>query len=130
MVRDNGDSIYFAALEDALTVKTGLKYDSVFTETIQAPGPVVVATNFSFEEFKGGKLRIGISMRGFELTPRAAIQWYGTYSQSFGLFYINAQSAAALAELAGQAGVPGGLNGVSDWVENGCGLPPEQTAEG
>lgn len=129
MTRDAGDSIYFEALHDALTVKTSLKYDVNFTEVLQAPGAIVIANNFSFEEFKGGKLRIGISMRGFELTPRAAVQWYGTYGGSFGQMYIVAQATAALADLAGQAGVPGGLAGISDWIENGAGLKQE-SAEG
>lgn len=130
MIRDAGDSIYFAALRDALTVKSNLTYDKNLTGTLASTVPAVtIATNNTFEEFKGGKLRIGISMRGFELTPRAAVQWYGTYGGSFGQMYIVAQATAALADLAGQAGIPGGLAGIDTWLENGAGLKPE-TAEG
>lgn len=136
MVRDKGDSIYFAALRDALTVKSGLTYDANLTATLAlqtaaGPPPVLttISNNSAFQEFKGGKLRIGISMRGFELTPRAAIQWYGMYSNSFGLMYMNAQAAAALTELVGVAGVPGGLAGIQDWMDSGAGLPQE-TAQG
>ena len=116
-VQDSGDSLYFAALRDALTESDEVKYDKNFSSNVATTGAGGgTVDNADFVEFKGGKLRIGIVMRGFELTPRAAIQWYGTYGGSFGQLYAVQSAAQMLTEYAMLAGIPNGLSGVPQWL--------------
>jgi hypothetical protein len=126
-VQDDGDSIYFDALRDALTESDAVKYDKNFTNAIAN----TTGASATFAEFKGGKLRLGIVMRGFELTPRAAVQWYGTYGGSFGQLYAVQSAAQMLTEYAMLAGIPNGLAGVPGWLAGGAGLDVESDdAEG
>jgi len=61
-------------------------------------------------------------MRGFELTPRAAVQWYGTYGGSFGQLYAVQASQSVMMEYALSLGIASGLAGVPAWIAGGAGL--------
>lgn len=125
MIRDDGDSIYFKALNDALVEASNVVYDVNYNGNVVVGQATVASTKFT--EFKGGKLRIGITMRGFELTPRAAVQWYGTYGGSFGQLYAVQASQSILTEYALTLGIAQGLAGVPAWVAGGAGLDvPDQ----
>jgi hypothetical protein len=113
MIRDDGDSIYYAALNDALVQATNVTYDVNFSGDVVVAGNTIASTKFT--EFKGGKLRIGITMRGFELTPRAAVQWYGTYGGSFGQLYAVQASQSVMMEYALGLGITQ-LSDVPAWV--------------
>jgi hypothetical protein len=135
-VQDDGDSLYFDALRDALTsggpgdVKYAADFNcNVTTFDAQGVNPSVV-DNACFTEFKGGKLRLGIVMRGFELTPRAAVQWYGTYGGSFGQLYAVQSAAQMLTEYAMLAGIPNGLAGVPQWLQGLEGQDTPDEVEG
>jgi hypothetical protein len=90
LVRDD-DTVYYNALKRALTQASNLTYDANYDGAVVFNNAQIAST--VFQEFKGGKLRIGIAMRGFELTPRAAVEWYGTWGYSYGQPYMVAAAA-------------------------------------
>ena len=126
MIRDDGDVFYYTKLKEALVEASNVVYDVNYSGDVKVNGTVVASTKFT--EFKGGTIRIGITMRGFELTPRAAVQWYGTYGGSFGQLYMVQAQKSLLTEYAIQIGIATGLAGVPAWLAGGAGLDEAEQA--
>lgn len=123
-VRDESDVLYYDKLETALVDSANIKYAANYTDNVVTGGGAIVAKG-TFQEFKGGTMRVGVVMRGFELTPRAAIQWYGTYGGSFGQLYNISTVLPVLQQYAVEAKVPGGATDMSTlraWIAGGAGL--------
>lgn len=125
LVRDDGDTAYYEQLQLALTQADNVRYDANWGASVVFNGNAIASVNFT--EYKGGNFRLGIAMRGFELTPRAAVEWYGTYGGSFGQTYQVAamQSDLQRYQIAMAIGPSGGLNGapgldIGDWVALGA----------
>lgn len=124
LVRDDGDATYYEALQLALTQADNVRYDANFTGVISDGLATIASANFT--EFKGGLFRIGIAMRGFELTPRAAVEWYGTYGGSFGQTYQVDVARGEVGKYMLALGVgPSTMSGgpgldVGDWVALGA----------
>jgi hypothetical protein len=128
-VRDNCDVIYYNALHDALVDNPAVTYAAAFGSSSVAAlgsGPVPVPSapvaSALFSKRVGGKMRIGLTLRGFELSPRCCLEWYGTYGGTYTSAYQNQFAMAALGEYAAREQLPGGLAGLPAWLEGGAGL--------
>lgn len=78
--------------------------------------------------FKGGLIRIGVLLKGFELTPMACMAWYTNYAAAIGGLYNAAQSSQMLAGLAHQAGLSNlpKLEKKTKYMEDFLGALPKQ----
>jgi hypothetical protein len=83
-IRDQGDSIYHDALITAVTNNPGFTYDANLNGTIAG---ATISGFAEFVKFVGGKLRVGATLRGANLTPRAVIEWYAMMSGMYGSVY-------------------------------------------
>ena len=109
-IRDGGDTLYHESLLHELGSQvTAQTFASSLTEALTTGNGWG-----SRALFKGGTFRVGIAMRGFELTPRAALLWYARFGNSYGMsYYGNSAVNACISNMAAVSGLSS-LQGVSD----------------
>lgn len=109
-IRDGGDTLY----HDALLHELG---DQVTATTFAASLTEALHLGNGWGSralFKGGVFRVGIAMRGFELTPRAALLWYARFGNSYGMsYYGNSAVNACISNMAAVSGLSS-LQGIGD----------------